>query len=829
MPPKKDQNTEDDYYANLKEDSKKPEEKKAPQATKAKPKVKAKVKKKVVPWEDTPNTEKKQTKKVPAKPAMSTLTAEEKKEMAKVSSIKKAPAKKAPARKPQAKKVEDSAEASQTSRGFTKKEDIKKPSRWPRKPRQESSSDDKGQTARKPRAAKVSPPKLDSEGLSDISFTPSDRWAPKKKSFAKSEKSFGPDKKASSKKKSPAKKGRKQENMDDFTRSHVLQQRKKEEKKVEDIKQNLTDRSWETVVLPDVISVKEFSEKIWVPITKLMAEFMKNGMMVNLNSSVDFDTASIISEAFDIKVERDNSAGASIDDIMSWDLSELLKEDNSDKLQKRPAVVSIMGHVDHWKTSLLDHIRQAKVAEGEAGWITQSIWAYQVDVNWEKITFLDTPGHEAFTVMRARWAKSTDIAILVVAADEWVKPQTIESISHAKEAGIPVVVAVNKMDKEGANPDHVKGQLAEHGLVPDDWGGDTPMMPVSAKTWEGIDDLLETLVLVSEMQELKANPDRNAIWTVIESHLDKKLGPVATVLINAWTLAKTDNMVCWSAFWKIKVLKNHLSKNIDKAIPWDPVFIVGLDKVAQGWDILQTVSTPEAARKKASEYEEVLKAKKAKSQSGLEVLMSRIKSWMLKNLKIVVKADTNGSLEAIKNALLKISDDEVRITIAHAGVWNINESDVLMASASQTIIVWFNVDLIWKAGSMIEENGIELISHRVIYHITERVEAIATWMLDPKEVEVILWEATVKAIFYDGKKYMVAGLSLKEDNKIEAGAKARVIRWDKLAGKWEIQNLKQWVEDVQSLEWPLECWIQFNWETKLQEGDILEVYKVEIH
>ena len=382
-----------------------------------------------------------------------------------------------------------------------------------------------------------------------------------------------------------------------FTRSSKVH--KKVEKNIEDIKQNLTERTGETINVPSILSLKELSEKIWVVLPKLMAEFMKNWMMVNINSQIDFDSASIVAETFDIKLEKDSSNWASVEDIMSWNISELLKEDDSLKLKLRTPVVSIMWHVDHGKTSLLDYIRKAKVASWEAGWITQSIWAYQVELDGWKITFLDTPGHEAFTVMRARWAKLTDIAVLVVAADEWVKPQTIESINHAKEAGIPIIVAINKMDKQSANPDHIKGQLAENGLTPEDWGGDTPMIPISAISGFWIDDLLEIILLVAEMKELKANPDRAWIATIIESHLDLQYWPVATVMVNTWTINMWDNIVCQDSYWKIKVLKNYNNLWVKFVIPWEPALIVWLDKVVDGWDVLQVVNSIELAKQKA--------------------------------------------------------------------------------------------------------------------------------------------------------------------------------------------------------------------------------------
>lgn len=616
---------------------------------------------------------------------------------------------------------------------------------------------------------------------------------------------------------------------DSFTRSKKLKDAVKQEKNIEDIAQDLTDRTGETIIVPDVLNLKEFSEKIWVPLAKLMAEFMKNGMMVNLNSKIDFETASIIADAFTIKLERDISAGFAVEDLLEWDITALLKEDNPEKLIKRAPVVSIMWHVDHGKTSLLDYIRKTKIAAKEAGWITQSIGAYQVETNGERITFLDTPGHEAFTVMRARWAKSTDIAILVVAADEWVKPQTIESISHAKEAGIPIIVAINKMDKEWANIEKVKSALSEHGLISEDWGGTTIMCPVSAKTGEWIDHLLDMVLLVSEMAEFKANPDRFAIGTVLESHLDINLWPVATVLINTWTINVWDAIVCKSSFGKLRTLKDFASKNIKHAGPWAPVLIIWFDKVVEGWDIVQVVSDIDTARKKAAEYNDIMAHRKSKQATSIDMIMSRIKSGTLKQLKIVVKADTNGSLEAIKWALWKLSTDETKVSIILAWVWNITEWDALMCSGSSAVLIWFNVGLVWSASNVIEKEKIEYINSKIIYHITDRIEKIVTWMLDPKEVEVVLWEATLKAIFFDDKKFMIVWLGLKAENNIEDKALIRVIRDGKMVWKGKIESLKQWVEEVKMLEGPIECWIRFAWDVKLEVKDTLEIYKIEIH
>jgi translation initiation factor IF-2 len=550
--------------------------------------------------------------------------------------------------------------------------------------------------------------------------------------------------------------------------------------------------------------------------------------MVNLNSKIDFETSAIIAESFNINLERDKSWWINVEDIIKWNLADLLLEDDITKLKDRPPVISIMWHVDHGKTSLLDYIRQEKVAEWEAGGITQSIWAYQVVKNGKKITFLDTPWHEAFTIMRARWAKSTDIAILVVAADEWVKPQTIESINHAKEAWISIIVAMNKMDKEWANPDHLKSQLAEHWIISEEWWGDVPMVPVSAKTWFWIDDLLEIILLVAEMKELKANPDRLWVWTIIESHLDMKYGPVATVLINSWSISIWDNIVSKQAFWKVKVLKDYKSKHIKIAHPWDPVLIVWLDEVANGWDILQVVPTAELARDKSLEYRSIMMNQKHTKLSSLDMIMSKIKSWTLKNLKVVVKADTNGSLEAIKWALLKLATAETKVSVIHSWVWNITEWDVLMCSWGSAILIWFWVDVLWTAKKSIDSMWVEFISSNIIYKITEKIEKIVTWMLDPKEIETVFWNATVLSVFYTSKEFMIVWLKIKDEEKIENKLKLRVIRKQKLVWKWEILSLKRWVEEIKSLEWPIECWIKFSWNVVLEEGDILEMYKVEI-
>lgn len=611
-----------------------------------------------------------------------------------------------------------------------------------------------------------------------------------------------------------------------FRRSKKSSNNIKQEKNVDEIKQTLVDKTWQDVYLPDFLTVKEFSDKIWVPISKIIWEFLKNWMMVNLNTKVDFETCFIISEIFNIKVIKEQKDDVSISSLMDWDIAQLLKNDDTSKQATRAPIISIMWHVDHGKTSILDYIRKTEVAAWEAGWITQKIWAYQVERDWRKITFLDTPWHEAFSIMRARWAKLTDIAIIVVAADEWMKPQTIESINHAKQAGVPIIVAINKMDKPGANVDLIKWQMAEQWLQPEDWWWDTIVVPVSAHSWLGIDTLLEMILLVSEMQDLKADPNRSAVATVIESHLDNKLWPIATILVNAWTLKKWDCVVCAWSTWRMKFLKDYRGKNIESAWPSVPILISGLSEVVEWWDILQAVNDVETAKNKAQDYM-LVKNSKSLNQfewASLELLLNRLKTWTLKQLKAVVKTDSNWSLEALKDALNKLSTAETKIQIIHSWVGDINDSDVIMAWTSQAILIGYNVWIVPNAKNTLQNSKIEFINKKVIYHILEKVESIITWMIDIKHDDLDLWEAKVKQIFFTSKDRMVIWCELI-NWKVENKAKVRIIRWDKKAWSWELVWLKHWVMDVNEiLSW--EFGIAFKWDTTVEVGDLLEFYKV---
>jgi translation initiation factor IF-2 len=591
--------------------------------------------------------------------------------------------------------------------------------------------------------------------------------------------------------------------------------------------QILVDRTGQEIAIPEMLSVKEFSEKIGVPLVKIIGELMKNGMMTNINTKIDFDTCYLIGSSFQVKVSREASTDTSVSDIMDGNISELLKNDDPEKLIPRAPIISIMGHVDHGKTSILDYIRKTQVASGEAGGITQKIGAYQVEKNGKKITFLDTPGHEAFSIMRSRGAKLTDLAVIVIAADEGMKPQTIESINHAKAAEIPMIIAVNKMDKPGANLDLIRGQLAEQGLQPEEWGGNTVIVPVSAHTGLGIETLIDMILLLTDMMELKAHPSRASVGTVIESHLDPKLGPLATVLINAGLLKKGDYITCAHASGRVRALKDYKGKNMDEAGPATPVQVVGLSHVVEGGDLIQTMPDSETAARKAHEFQIAKSTKSIHNFEGasLNMLLTRIKTGSLKQLKIVLKCDTTGSLEALKSALGKLSTDETKVTFIHSGVGEVNDSDALMAGTSQALLVAYNVSVNIHARHTLANSKIEFIDKKVIYHILEKVEAIITGMVDLRFDNVELGHTKVKAIFFSSKDKLIVGMEVKE-GKIENKAKIRVIRNGEKIGNGEVLNLKTGPLDVHEILAPSECGISFKGDVKIEVGDVLELYKM---
>lgn len=582
------------------------------------------------------------------------------------------------------------------------------------------------------------------------------------------------------------------------------------------------------IAIPTNITVKEFAEKTGLNAAKIIGELMRNGILANINQHIDFETAQIITDGLGIKLKRIRDiAGA--EEFMAGDISKLIQEDDSNLLKTRPPVVVVMGHVDHGKTKLLDAIRETHVVEKESGGITQHIGAYQVEKKGKLITFLDTPGHEAFTAMRARGAKVTDIAILVVAADEGVKPQTIEALNHAKEAAVPIIVAINKIDKPGANIDKVKGELAEHGLQPEDWGGKTVMVPVSALTGEGIDDLLDMILLTADMEDLKANSDREAVGTVIEAHLDQKLGPLATILINTGTLKIMNSVIVGNTYGRIKLMQDHNGKSIRMAGPSTPVRIVGLNITPKSGDILQVVKSEKIARERAEEIGLINKSENFDRMSAANQLISKVKSE--KVLKLIVKADAKGSIEAIKQAITQIIDEEVAIKVIHAGVGRINESDIMMAAASDAFVVGFHANFDSpNVKKIAERENVDVKNYTIIYDLLDDIKKYLTGLLEPEVSEEVIGRAMVKQIFLSKKNEMIIGAKVLS-GKLRIKAKIRIVRGknaedlDNVVGTGIIDSLKKVDEAVNEIKEGNDCGIKFKGDPILLEGDILEAHQ----
>ncbi len=584
------------------------------------------------------------------------------------------------------------------------------------------------------------------------------------------------------------------------------------------------------IEIPDSITVKEFAEKTGIKIAKIIGELMKNGILANINQQIDFDTAQIIADDMGLKIKRKRSV-AGVEELMAGDISKLIQEDDSSDLVVRPPVVVVMGHVDHGKTKLLDSIRETDVVSGESGGITQHIGAYQVKKKGKLITFLDTPGHEAFTSMRARGAKVTDIAILVVAADEGVKPQTIEAIDHAKEAGIPVIVAINKMDKPDATPDKVKSELSEYDLQAEDWGGKTVMVPVSALRGDGIDDLLDMVLLTAEMEDLKANPNREAVGTVIEANLDPSLGPVATILINTGTLKIMNNVIVGNTYGRIKIMKDHNSKPLRIAGPSTPVLIAGLHKTPKSGDILQVVANEKTAKERAEEVTLQTKQENEARLTGMNQVISHVKSEKI--LKLVIKADTKGSLEAIKQSIAKIKDEEVAVKVIHSGVGKVSKSDVMMASASGGLIAAFHTDFdsvyVEKTA---EREGVEVRKYTVIYNLLEDVKKILSGLLEAEILKVVVGKVQIKQIFLTKKKEKIIGCKVLS-GKILNKSNFDIIRGkneekkDDYIGEGVIESLRKVDKEVKEIGEGNDCGMKVISDVVFEEGDILEVYKEE--
>ncbi|MBP2662272.1 MAG: lepA 1 [Firmicutes bacterium] len=553
-------------------------------------------------------------------------------------------------------------------------------------------------------------------------------------------------------------------------------------------------------------------------VSEIIKKLMLMGTMVNINQEVDFDTVCILGGEFGVAVE------AIPPEEDPTEIPEI--EDDEQDLVYRSPVVTVMGHVDHGKTSLLDVIRQTHVTTQEAGGITQHIGAYQVMCQGKKIVFLDTPGHEAFTAMRARGAQVTDIAILVVAADDGVMPQTIEAINHAKSAKVPIIVAINKMDRPGANPDRVKQQLAEYQLIPEDWGGDTIMVPVSAHQKTGINDILEMILLVAEMLDLKANPNRLAYGTIIEAKLDKGRGPVSTVLVQKGTLRVGDTIIAGTAYGKVRAMTNDRGEKIKKAEPSTPVEVLGLADVPAAGDILVAVDerTARAVAEKRVAKKRTEEIKQSQKVS-LEDLFNQIQEGSIKDLNIVVKADVQGSIEALRQSLLNIKNDEVRVNIVHAGVGAINESDVMLAAASNALIIGFNVRPDGNARKAADSEKIDIRLYRVIYDAINDVEAAITGMLAPEFKEVILGRAEVRQVI-SIPKAVVAGSYILE-GKITSTAQVRLIRDGIVIHEGKLESLRRFKDDVKEVAQGYECGITIEKFRDVKEGDTIEAFTME--
>ncbi|MBQ8391964.1 MAG: translation initiation factor IF-2 [Clostridia bacterium] len=577
------------------------------------------------------------------------------------------------------------------------------------------------------------------------------------------------------------------------------------------------------VIIPDTITVGDLAQKLKVGATEIIKRLMQLGIMAAITQDIEYDVAALIAEDMGAEVERE---------IIITEEEKLLSDaeapDEEKDLLPRPPVVCVMGHVDHGKTSLLDAIRSTNVTASEAGGITQHIGAYMVNINGNQIAFLDTPGHEAFTAMRARGALVTDIAILVVAADDGIMPQTIEAINHAKAAEVSIIVAINKIDKEGANPDRVKQELTEHGLVPEEWGGDVICVEVSAKQRKNIDSLLEMVLLTAEVKELKANPNRKARGTVIESKLDKGRGPVATVLVQNGTLRQGDIIVTGTAVGRVRAMVDDKGKKIKEAIPSTPVEIVGLSETPDGGDPFYVVDDERAARNVVETRKQKIKdeANKARQRVNLDDLFSQIQQGDVKDLNIIVKADVQGSVEAVRQSLEKLSNEEVRVRVIHGGVGAITESDVTLASASNAIIVGFNVRPDVGGRNAAELNKVDMRMYRVIYEAIEEIEAAMKGMLAPTFREAVIGHAEIRQTFKVSGVGTIGGCYVT-DGKIQRNCSVRIVRDGIVIHEGELDSLKRFKDDVKEVNSGYECGMGFVRFNDIKEGDVVECYVME--
>ncbi len=617
------------------------------------------------------------------------------------------------------------------------------------------------------------------------------------------------------------KKGQQQQKQQTNKFSKGNKSRNEEQEKLRRLQMEVARKAPLTVKIPDEITVGELASRMKKTAGDVIKLLMKNGIMAGINQTIDFDTAEYVAVEMGCKVEKEITV--TIEERIIDD-----HEDTADELQTRAPVVVVMGHVDHGKTSTLDAIRKTSVTAGEAGGITQHIGAYTVDVNGNMVTFLDTPGHAAFTSMRARGAKSTDIAILVVAADDGIMPQTIESINHAKAAEVPIIVAINKMDKPTANPDKIKEQLTKYDLIPEEWGGDTVIVPISAKTGMGLDDLLEMVILTAEVQELKANPNRRAKGTVIEARLDKTRGPIATLLVQNGTLNQGDIVIAGTAVGRVRVMTNDKGRTVKTAGPSVPVEITGLAEVPAPGDEFNAVTDERMARELVEQRKQAEKdaAANAMQKVTLDNLFARMQEGEMKELPLIVKADVQGSAEALKASLEKISNEEVRVKVIHTGVGAINESDILLATTAGAIIVGFNVRPDAGAQASAQRTAVDMRFYRVIYDAIDEIEAAMKGMLAPKFEEVVIGHAEVRQTYKVSAVGTVCGCMVK-DGKITRDAQVRILRDNVVIHEGAVGSLQRFKDAVKEVTAGYECGMSIANFNDIKEGDIFECFAMQ--
>ena len=631
------------------------------------------------------------------------------------------------------------------------------------------------------------------------------------------------EKKQKSKKNKNRNKNKEKDNKNDKNNSFKRDLTKKKPKKKVKSKHRVEedDKGDDSITVIAPITVKDFANQLGVSVSTVITKLIGLGVMANQNQSIDEDTCLLLADELGIEIEIE---APNLDESVEEEYG-LLKEDKERDLKARPPVVTVMGHVDHGKTSLLDSIKKTHVTQSEAGGITQHIGAYTVNLSGKKITFLDTPGHEAFTSMRLRGAQTTDIAVLVVAADDGVMPQTIEAISHARSADVPIIVAITKIDKPEGNPERVKQELMNENLVPEEWGGDTIVVGVSSKTGEGMDDLLEMILLVAEMRELKANPNRRAIGTIIEANLDKAKGPMATILIKNGTLRFGDAIVSGTCSGRIRAMEDDKGRKVKKAGPSMPVVILGLNDVPNAGDTIYAVKDDKTAKAIADKNTEISREKRLSQTTkiSLDNLFEKISEEDVKELNIVVKGDVKGSVEALNQSLLKLSTEEVKISVIHSGVGGINESDVTLASASNAIVIGFNVRPNINAIELAKTEDVEIRTYRVIYEIINDIEQAAKGMLDPDIVEEILGRCEIRQTFKLPNNQMVAGVYVLS-GKILRNSKVKVLRDDVVIHEGDIASLKRFKDDARELATGFEGGLVIDGFNDIKEGDLLESY-----